>query len=125
MTELKRNPLSDPAFYRGEFTVQDEGSQLVPLLLGVEAGATVAVIGCGGVGLSAIQGASIAGAGRVIAVDMLDAKLELANAHGADVVINYRDENFADVIKKETGGRGVDIIIEHVGESVWKDALRS
>ena len=46
----------------------------------VEPGTTVAVIGCGGIGLNCIQGAAIAGAGRVIAVDMVDEKLELAEA---------------------------------------------
>ena len=49
----------------------------------VEPGATVAVIGCGGVGLSAINGADIAGAGRVIAIDTVDSKLELARKFGA------------------------------------------
>ena len=49
----------------------------------VEPGATVAVIGCGGVGLNCIQGAAIAGAGKVIAVDMLESKLELARQFGA------------------------------------------
>ena len=49
----------------------------------VEPGSTVAVIGCGGVGLNCIQGAAIAGAGKVIAVDMLESKLELARQFGA------------------------------------------
>ena len=49
----------------------------------VEPGSTVVVIGCGGVGLAAVQGAAIAGAGRIIAVDMTPAKLELAQKVGA------------------------------------------
>ena len=49
----------------------------------VEPGATVAVIGCGGIGLSAINGAALAGASRIIAVDMVASKLELARKFGA------------------------------------------
>ena len=54
----------------------------------VEPGTTVAVIGCGGVGLNCIQGAAIAGAGRVIAVDMLASKLELARQFGATDMVD-------------------------------------
>src|SRR5690606_26058610 len=54
----------------------------------VEPGTTVAVIGCGGIGLSAIQGARIAGANRIVAVDMLDSKLELAKQFGATDLVN-------------------------------------
>ncbi|MDZ7827431.1 MAG: zinc-binding dehydrogenase [Gammaproteobacteria bacterium] len=54
----------------------------------VEPGTTVAVLGCGGIGLSAINGAAIAGASRIIAVDMLPSKLELARKFGATDVIN-------------------------------------
>ena len=55
---------------------------------GVSEGQTVSVIGCGGVGLAAVQGARIAGADQVIAVDVLDEKLELAKTVGATHVIN-------------------------------------
>jgi S-(hydroxymethyl)glutathione dehydrogenase/alcohol dehydrogenase len=54
----------------------------------VPPGSTVVVVGCGGVGLSVINGAAIAGASRVIAVDMLPAKLELARKFGATDVVN-------------------------------------
>jgi S-(hydroxymethyl)glutathione dehydrogenase/alcohol dehydrogenase len=54
----------------------------------VEPGTTVAVIGCGGVGLFAIQGAAIAGAGRIVAIDRLPSKLELAKSLGATDLIN-------------------------------------
>ncbi len=54
----------------------------------VKPGSTVVVIGCGGVGLSAISGAALTGAGRIIAVDMLDSKLELARKLGATDTIN-------------------------------------
>ena len=54
----------------------------------VPPGSSVAVLGCGGVGLNAVQGAAIAGAGRIIAVDTLPWKLELAREFGATDVIN-------------------------------------
>ena len=54
----------------------------------VEAGSTVAVIGCGGIGLSAINGAAIAGASRIIAVDMVASKLDLARKFGATDVVD-------------------------------------
>ena len=80
----------------------------------VPAGATVAVIGCGGVGLSAIQGARIAGAGRIIAVDTLAAKLELAKRFGATDVVNASDGDPVEQVKQLTGG-GVDYSFEAIG----------
>jgi S-(hydroxymethyl)glutathione dehydrogenase/alcohol dehydrogenase len=80
----------------------------------VPPGATVAVIGCGGVGLSAIQGASIAGAGRVIAVDMLDSKLELARKMGATDAVNPKKGDPVQQVKELTGG-GVDFSFEAIG----------
>ncbi|XDB00355.1 Zn-dependent alcohol dehydrogenase (plasmid) [Sulfitobacter sp. LCG007] len=71
----------------------------------VEAGATVAVIGCGGVGLSVISGARIAGAGRIIAIDRLDSKLALARDLGATDTINATDKDaVAEVIEMTKGG---------------------
>ncbi|HTO52363.1 MAG TPA: Zn-dependent alcohol dehydrogenase [Myxococcota bacterium] len=80
----------------------------------VPAGATVAVIGCGGVGLSAVQGASIAGAGRIIAVDMLDSKLELARKMGATDAVNPKKGDPVAQVKELTGG-GVDYSFEAIG----------
>jgi S-(hydroxymethyl)glutathione dehydrogenase/alcohol dehydrogenase len=79
----------------------------------VEPGSSVAVFGCGGVGLSAIQGARIAGAGRVIAIDTLQPKLEMAKKFGATDVILYKDDPVKD-LKKMTGG-GPDYAFECVG----------
>jgi NADPH:quinone reductase-like Zn-dependent oxidoreductase len=76
-----------------------------------------------GVGSAAIQIAKLAGA-RVIATAGSDAKLALAQQLGADYTINYSTTNFGDEVSKITGGRGVDIVFEHIGESVWKDSLR-
>ena len=65
----------------------------------VEPGSTVAVIGCGGVGLAAINGAAIAGASRIIAVDLSDQKLQLATRFGATDVINPSKVNAIEAVK--------------------------
>ncbi|MBN9305461.1 MAG: alcohol dehydrogenase [Devosia sp. 67-54] len=71
----------------------------------IEPGSTVAVIGCGGVGLSVISGAVIAGAGRIIAIDRLDSKLALATELGATDVINATDKDpVGDVVEMTKGG---------------------
>lgn len=80
----------------------------------VEPGSTVAVIGCGGIGLSAIQGARIAGANKVIAVDMVGSKLELAQALGATHVVNASEGDPVEAVKDLTGG-GVHNSFEAVG----------
>ncbi|MGC1342606.1 MAG: alcohol dehydrogenase catalytic domain-containing protein, partial [Candidatus Binataceae bacterium] len=73
----------------------------------VEPGSTVAVFGCGGVGLAAIQGARIAGARKIIAVDMFEGKLAMAKRLGATDTVDASSSDPIDEIKKLTGG-GVD-----------------
>ena len=80
----------------------------------VAAGDTVAVIGCGGVGLSIIQGARIAGANRIIAVDTLPWKLELAAKMGATDVVNGADTDAVEAVRELTSG-GVDYAFEAIG----------
>jgi len=81
----------------------------------IEAGSTCAVVGCGGVGLSIIQGCRIAGATQIIAVDTQDWKLDLAKKVGATDGVNAAtDENAVKTIKKMTKG-GVDYAFEAVG----------
>ena len=80
----------------------------------VSPGSTVAVIGCGGVGLSAINGAAIAGARRIIAIDIHDSKLEMAKAFGATDGVNASDNNPVEAILEMTNG-GVDYSIEALG----------
>jgi NADPH:quinone reductase-like Zn-dependent oxidoreductase len=76
-----------------------------------------------GVGSAAIQIAKLAGA-RVFTTAGNAAKQKLARDLGADFIIDYNTQSFAEVVKKETQGRGVEIVIEHVGQAVWKDALK-
>lgn len=80
----------------------------------VKAGDTVAVIGVGGVGLNVISGARLAGAGRIIAVDMQPAKEELARKFGATDFINAGEGDAVEVVRALTGG-GVDHAFEVIG----------
>ena len=78
-------------------------------------GDTVMVIGCGAVGLAAVQGAAMAGAGKVIAVDLDDAKLSLAARLGATQSVNAGREDPVQTARDATKGRGADIILESAG----------
>ena len=80
----------------------------------VPAGSVVAVIGCGGVGLNAVQGAAIAGASRVIAVDMVSSKLDLAKQFGATDVVDASAGDPVAQVKELTGG-GVEYSFEAIG----------
>ena len=81
----------------------------------VRRGETVAVWGCGGVGNAAINGAALAGASKVIAVDLDDRKLEWAKGFGATHTVNASKEDPVEAVKALTGGFGVDVAIEAVG----------
>ncbi len=78
-------------------------------------GDTVMVIGCGAVGLAAVQGARLAGAGTIIAVDLDAAKLALATTMGATDTINASTDDPVAAAKNATRGRGVDVVIESAG----------
>jgi S-(hydroxymethyl)glutathione dehydrogenase/alcohol dehydrogenase len=79
-------------------------------------GDAVMVIGCGAVGLSAVQGARLAGAGAIVAVDLDDKKLDLAEAMGATARVNAgRDDAVAAARRAGKSGRGVDVVLEAAG----------
>jgi S-(hydroxymethyl)glutathione dehydrogenase/alcohol dehydrogenase len=82
----------------------------------IEPGSSVLVIGCGGVGLNCIQGARLAGAGRIIAVDMLENKLAYAREFGATDVIDASSGNVVERVQSMTDG-GVDYAFEAIGFS--------
>ncbi|MFE2881125.1 S-(hydroxymethyl)mycothiol dehydrogenase [Streptomyces sp. NPDC059272] len=87
-------------------------------------GDTVAVIGCGGVGDAAIAGSRLAGAARIIAVDIDDRKLEKARSMGATHTVNSKTEDPVEAIRELTGGFGVDVVIEAVGHpETYKQAF--
>jgi S-(hydroxymethyl)mycothiol dehydrogenase len=81
----------------------------------VQRGDSVAVIGCGGVGCAAIAGARLAGAARIIAVDIDDRKLATARELGATDTVNSREQDPVEAIQERTGGYGADVVIDAVG----------
>ncbi|MDA1189169.1 MAG: Zn-dependent alcohol dehydrogenase [Chloroflexi bacterium] len=81
----------------------------------VQPGSTVAVFGAGGVGISVIQGARIAGASMIISVDMLDNKLQMAKEFGATHTVNPKAGDAVAKIKELTGGLGVHYAFEAIG----------
>lgn len=81
----------------------------------IESGSSVVVVGLGGVGVNAVQGAKLAGARHVIAIDLLDDKLEIAQTFGATHTINAACEDSVKTIKDLTNGRGADYVFVTVG----------
>ena len=81
----------------------------------VQPGTTVAVFGCGGVGLNCIQGSAIAGATTIIAVDLLDNKLDLGREFGATDTVNASSEDPVERIMELTEGQGVHYAFEAIG----------
>ncbi|MDX2602385.1 S-(hydroxymethyl)mycothiol dehydrogenase [Streptomyces caniscabiei] len=87
-------------------------------------GDTVAVIGCGGVGAAAVVGSELAGAAKIIAVDIDDHKLETARKLGATHSVNSRETDAVEAIRELTGGFGADVVIEAVGRpETYKQAF--
>jgi S-(hydroxymethyl)mycothiol dehydrogenase len=87
-------------------------------------GDSVAVIGCGGVGAAAVVGSNLAGAAKIIAVDIDDRKLATARKLGATHTVNSRDADPVEAIRDLTGGFGADVVIEAVGRpETYKQAF--
>ncbi|WP_431887511.1 S-(hydroxymethyl)mycothiol dehydrogenase [Nocardiopsis alba] len=82
---------------------------------GVTRGDSVAVIGCGGVGNAAVAGARLAGANRIIAVDLEERKLEWARGFGATHTVDARTSDPVEAIRDLTDGFGADVVIDAVG----------
>ncbi|THJ67445.1 S-(hydroxymethyl)mycothiol dehydrogenase [Arthrobacter echini] len=90
----------------------------------VSLGDSVAVIGCGGVGIAAIAGAKLAGATTIIAVDIDDRKLELARGLGATHVVNSKETDPVEAIRALTHTFGADVVIDAVGRpETYKQAF--
>ncbi|MFC7139324.1 zinc-binding dehydrogenase [Halosimplex aquaticum] len=89
------------------------------------AGESVLVLGAsGGVGHAAVQIADFAGA-EVFATASTEEKLDYAREVGADHAINYAETDFASEVFELTDGRGVDVVVDHVGGETWDDSLKS
>jgi S-(hydroxymethyl)mycothiol dehydrogenase len=90
----------------------------------VKRGESVAVIGCGGVGIAAIAGAKLAGATTIIAVDIDENKIGMARSLGATHGVNSREVDPVEAIRALTGGNGADVVIEAVGRpETYKQAF--
>ncbi len=83
----------------------------------VQLGDTVVIMGVGTIGLLAVQTAKLAGAMKVIAIDLSDYKLSVAQEVGADICLRSDAEDFMERIKEETDGKGPDVVVEAVGIS--------
>ncbi len=81
----------------------------------IRPGDTVAVVGCGGVGLNVIQGAKIAGATKIIAVDMFESKLKMAEQFGATDLVKADEVDAVSKVTELSGGRGADVAFEVIG----------
>jgi threonine dehydrogenase-like Zn-dependent dehydrogenase len=90
----------------------------------VQPGESVAVIGCGPVGLMALKLAKLLGAGLTIGVDVLPYRLEAARTTAGAQVVNARESDPVDVIRSLTDGRGADVVIEAVGMEVDRGVLK-
>jgi len=90
----------------------------------VTRGDSVAVIGCGGVGDAAIAGSYLAGANKIIAVDVDDRKLRWAREFGATDTVNATSEDVVERVRELTGGFGADVVIDAVGRpETWRQAF--
>ncbi len=78
---------------------------------GIQKGDSIAVIGAGATGIIHVRLSEILGATKIIVSDLIDYRLNVAKAFGADMVVNPKSEDISDIVKAETDGRGVDIVV--------------
>ena len=88
---------------------------LINNLAQLKIGQSLAVFGCGGVGLNVVQGAALVSADPIIAIDIFDDKLNLAQQFGATHVINSRKSDVREQVRKFVGSTGVDVFVENTG----------
>ena len=124
--ELVRVPFADTSTYVLPPAMPDEAAVMLADLLPtgyevgvlngqVSPGSSVAVVGSGPIGLSAILGARLFSPSLVIAIDLADSRLEAAKGFGADVIVNNGTVDPVDAVLGATDGEGVDVAIEAVG----------
>lgn len=113
---------NDPALPFDVASVQEPfGNAVHTVLAGDVAGKTVAVIGCGPIGIMAVGVAKAAGASQVIAFDLNDYRLELAKEMGATTIVNSKKEDPLEVASRLTDGNGIDVICEMSGHPIAMD----
>jgi threonine dehydrogenase-like Zn-dependent dehydrogenase len=117
----KGMPLEQAVMLSDMATTGIQGAEMAK----IKTGSTVAVIGIGPVGLMAVAGASILGAGRLIAVGSRKASVDLALEYGASEIIDYRKGGLVKQILEKTNGKGVDsVIIAGGNENTISDAVK-
>jgi alcohol dehydrogenase len=124
--EYARVPFADTSVYKVPDELSDEQVLFLADILptayevgvlngSVQPGDTVAIVGAGPIGLAAILTAKLHTPGRIVAIDLADARLEKARDFGADVTINNGSEDAVERLMQLTGGLGADVAIEAVG----------
>jgi len=124
--EYARVPFADNSLYKVPAGMTDEQvlflSDILPTSFevgvlngGVKPGDTVAIVGAGPIGLAAVMTAKLYTPGRIIVIDLADARLKMAEEFGADVTINNGREDAVKRVMDMTGGLGADVAIEAVG----------
>ena len=124
--EYARVPYADNSLYKVPVGMTDEQvlflSDILPTSFevgvlngGVKPGDTVAIVGAGPIGLAAVMTAKLYTPGRIIVIDLADARLAKAKEFGADVTINNGREDAVKIVMELTGGLGADVAIEAVG----------
>lgn len=124
--EFVRAPFADTSLYKVPEGLSDEQVLFLADILptgfeigvkngGVKPGDTVVVVGAGPVGLAAIMTAGLYGAGRIVAVDLDDSRLQRARGLGADDTVNSSVEDPVEKILETTDGLGADVVMEAVG----------
>jgi alcohol dehydrogenase len=124
--ELVRVPFADTSTYLLPAGLDDESALMLSDILptayevgvvngGIRPGDTVAVVGAGPIGLAAVLAARLFSPAHIVAIDLVDARLDAAKQFGADVTINPSREDPAEQLATLTGGLGVDVAIEAVG----------
>lgn len=132
--EYLRSPAANVIPIRGSFSFEEAAALPLVFLTAwhmlvtraqLKPGETVLVLGAGsGVGSAAIQIAKVAGA-RVIATAGTEAKLQKAKELGADEVFLHSITHWSREVKRLTDRRGVDVVVEHVGEATWRESVAS
>jgi S-(hydroxymethyl)glutathione dehydrogenase / alcohol dehydrogenase len=90
---------------------------LINNLAQIKIGQSIVVFGCGGVGLSILQGAAMVSADPIIAIDLHDSKLDVAKKFGATHTINSKTQNAEEEIKNVVGSAGVDVAVDNTGNT--------
>lgn len=107
--------LDDSISYEIGAMLEPMGVAVHGVLSGEIGGKTVAIYGCGPIGLMAVGTAAACGASKIFAMDVFDDKLEVAKKMGADITLNSMKDNVVKEILEKTDGRGVDVVIDYTG----------